>query len=276
MDRTKRIVGKTIVYGFLCIAGLLTLIPFIWMISTSLKDASEIMIMPPKWIPAKLMWSNYVRAFDVAPFGTYFINTLFITVANTLLTLVTTIFAAFAFSRLKFYGKDLLFSLLLATMMVPGEMLIITNYVTVASIGWVDSYKVLIFPWIASVFYIYLLRQFFMQLPEELYYAAKVDRCSDWKYLWKIMVPNSKHGLITIAIFNAIMSWNAFLWPLLVTNSEEKRVLSIGLVRFKTEAGTEFELLMAASTIIVLPMILLYLFLRKYIMNGVARSGIKG
>ena len=131
-------------------------------------------------------------------------------------------------------------------------------------------------PWVASVFFIYLLKQFFMQIPDTLYYAAKVDACSDWRYLWKVMVPNNRQALSTIAILNAINCWNAFLWPLLVTNSENKRVLSIGLTQFQTEAGTSYELLMAASAMLVMPMVILYLALHKQIIHGVARSGIKG
>jgi multiple sugar transport system permease protein len=160
--------------------------------------------------------------------------------------------------------------------MIPGEMLIITNYETIIKLKWIDSYKAMIVPWISSAFYIYLLTRFFMQVPESLYLAAKVDKCSDFKYMIKIMVPMNKQAIFSIAILNIISSWNAFLWPLLVTNSQEMRVLSNGLVRFQTEAGSSTELIMAASCILVMPIIIIYLFLRKYIIEGVTRSGLKG
>ena len=277
MDKfNKRIIGKIIIYALLILGAFITLIPFIWMISTSLKSSSEVLTMPPKWIPEVFRWDNYSKALEVAPFGIYFVNTVIVTVINTVLTVIFVVLASYAFARLNFWGKDLLFSILLATMMIPGEMLIITNYITIVNMGLVNTLTALIVPYIASVFYIYLMRQFFMQIPKELYYAAKVDSCTDWKYLWRVMVPMNKHGIVTIAILNAITSWNAFLWPLIVTNSQEKRVLSIGLIQFQTEAGTHFELLMAAATIIVVPMIIFYLIMRKYIINGVARGGLKG
>ena len=190
--------------------------------------------------------------------------------------LFVTVLASFGFSRLKFPGRDVIFGILLATLMIPGEMLIITNFVTISRLGWMDTRAALIVPFMASVFYIYLLRQFFLKVPDTLYFAAKVDACSDWRYLWKVMVPINKQAISTIAILNAIACWNAFLWPLMVTNSESKRVLSIGLVQFQTEAGTDFELLMAAASMLVLPIMLMYLFMHKQIIRGVTQSGIKG
>ena len=275
-DGIRRKITVVLTHVFLMAGAMITLLPFVWMILTSLKDAGEIVQMPPTFFPSVWHFDNYLKAFAAAPFGQYFINTLFVTIVGTILTVFITILTAFGFSRLRFPGRDVIFSILLATLMIPGKMLIITNFVTVSKLGWVDTREALIFPWIANVFYIYLLRQFFMQMPDALYYAAKVDACSDWRYLWKIMVPNNRHAISTIAILNAIGCWNAFLWPLIVTNSESKRVLSIGLVRFQTEAGTHFELLMAASAILVVPMIILYLLLRNQIISGVTRSGIKG
>ena len=190
--------------------------------------------------------------------------------------LITSVLSAFAFSRLKFPGKDFVFSLFMATLMIPGEMLIITNFLTITKLHWIDTYQAMIVPWISNVFYIYLLTQFFMQVPDALYLAAKVDKCSDLKFMLKIMVPMNKSAITTIAILNIIGSWNSFLWPLLVTNSQEMRVLSNGLIRFQTEAGTDYELIMAASCILVVPIILVFLFLRKYVLEGVAFNGVKG
>ena len=160
--------------------------------------------------------------------------------------------------------------------MVPGEVLLIPNFVTLSNLGWIDHYQALIVPWLASVFSIFLLRQFFLSIPKELSFAAKIDGCSDFRFLWSVMVPLAKPALITIAILKAIGSWNAFMWPLIVTSSENMRTLPVGLIAFSTDTGTKYELLMAASSMIILPMIILYIVLQKYIIEGVARAGIKG
>lgn len=268
--------AKTISYSLLVFGAFWMLLPFFWMVMTSVKSLQESIAVPPTWLPAKVMWSNYAEASRIAPFALYFRNTVFVSSVNTVLTLLVTILSAFVFAQLRFWGKAILFSILLASIMVPGEMLIIQNFVTVAHLGWIDTFAALIVPWIASVFYIFLLRQYFLQIPEQLYYAARVDGCGDWKYLWRVMVPNAKNALFTIAILNFVASWNAFLWPLLVTNSDEKRVLTIGLTKFTDEAGSLVHLQMAAATVIVVPMVVIYMILRKYIVDGVTRSGIKG
>jgi multiple sugar transport system permease protein len=273
-SRISGIAAQTLMYLLLSLGALVTLLPFVWMLLTSVKDPAE--VLGAGFLPTIWRFDNYGRAMQTAPLATYFFNTVLVTVVSTAVTLLVVILAAFGFSRLKFPGRDIVFALLLATLMIPGEMLIITNFVTISRLGWMDTRAALIVPWIASVFFIYLLKQFFMQIPDTLYYAAKVDACSDWRYLWKVMVPNNRQAISTIAILNAINCWNAFLWPLLVTNSENKRVLSIGLTQFQTEAGTSYELLMAASAMLVMPMVILYLALHKQIIHGVARSGIKG
>jgi len=252
------------------------LLPFIWMLSTSLKATNEVMIMPPKWIPSIFHWSNYIKAWDAAPFAIYTANSIFVLVASTIGELITTILAAYAFTRINFYGRDIIFSILLGTMMVPGEVLLIPNFVTLSNLGWINHYEALIVPWIASIFSIFLLRQFFFSIPKELSFAAKIDGCSDFRFLWSVMVPLAKPALITIALLKAIGSWNAFMWPLIVTSSENMRTLPVGLISFSTDTGTKYELLMAASTMIILPMIILYIVLQKYIIEGVARAGIKG
>jgi len=274
--RTAKMLIRALMYFMLTVGAILTLLPFLWMLSTSLKDPSEILKMPPSLLPDIWRPDNYLQALAAAPFAAYFLNTVVVTIISTSLTLFFTILAAFGFSRLTFPGRDVIFAVLLATLMIPGEMLVITNFVTISNLHLMDTRTALILPFITNVFYIYLLKQFFMQMPDALYYAAKVDGCRDWRYLWKVMVPNNRHAISTIAILNAIGCWNAFLWPLMVTNTEEKRVLSIGLVHFQTEAGTRYELLMAASSILVIPMILLYLVLHKQVLSGVTRSGIKG
>lgn len=274
MSKTTK---KIIIYIILVAIAIIMLFPFFWMITGSVKSYNEITANPLVIIPTQWKFSNYSEALALAPFDIFFKNTMIVSFSNSAITLVTTILAAFAFARLEFKGKRILFMILLATLMIPSQLLIITNYKTVTvNLKLSDTLAALIVPYTASAFYIYLLRQFFMAIPDELYYASKVDGCNDWTYLWKIMVPNSKNALITIAIFNWVASWNSFLWPLLVTNSVEKRVLAIGLKYFSSEAGTDYHLLMAAGTIVVLPLLILYIFARKYILEGVARGGIKG
>ena len=283
--RVSNIILDILKFTILILGAIITVMPFVWMILSSLKTASEITAIPPTFFPKDPQWSNYQEAWSRAPFLRYFVNTVIVAVGSTFGVLITTVFSAFAISRLNFPGKKLIFSLLMATLMIPGEMLVITNYITVYNmkleigetrIMGIDSYGALIIPWIASVFYIYLLTQFFMQVPDAIYLAAKVDKCSDWKFMWKIMLPMNKQAVVTIGILNFISSWNAFMWPLLVTNDPNMRVLSNGLTQFQSEAGSDYQLIMAASCILVMPIIIIYLFLRKYIIEGVTRSGLKG
>lgn len=272
----KKRIGQIISYIILIIGACITALPFIWMVLSAFKTRAEIIQVPPTFFPKEWHWQNFVEAFKAAPFARYFVNTLVMTIVSTVCSVITTILASYAFARLEFKGKNLLFSIFLATMMIPGEMLVITNFLTVSSLGWLDSLKALVIPYMANVFNIYLLRQFFMQVPDALYYAAKVDGCGDFKYLWKIMIPLNKNAITTIIILNIISCWNAYMWPLLVTNKRENRVLSTALTTFTSEAGTDYQLVMAASCILVVPIVIFYLILRKQIISGVSRSGIKG
>lgn len=274
--QVKSILGKVISYLILIIGACITVLPFVWMILSSFKSRAEIMQIPPTFFPNEWHWQNYKEAFEAAPFGRYFINTLVVTICSTLASICTTILAAYGFARLEFKGKEIIFSLFLATMMIPGEMLVITNFLTISSLKWLDTLQALVLPYMANVFNIYLLRQFFMQVPDALYYAAKVDGCGDFKYLVKIMIPLNKNALTTIAILNIISCWNAYMWPLLVTNKPQNRVLSLGLTTFTSEAGSDYQLIMAASCVLVVPIVVFYLILRKQIISGVSRSGIKG
>lgn len=246
------------------------------MIATSLKTAGEATAMPPIWWPVSMVFSNYVEAFQVAPFVRYLVNSVIVTALSTLGEVLTAILAAFAFARLNFYGKDVLFALLLATMMVPGELLIIPNFVTLANLDWINTYMALIVPWLASVLSVFIVKQRFESISDNLYYAAKIDGCSDFRFLWQVLVPLSRSSIITMVVLKVIGSWNAFLWPLLVTNDTEMRTLPVGLQAFTTEAGTRFELLMAASTFVIVPMIVFYMIFQKYIIKGIANTGTKG
>lgn len=269
-------VYKMMIYAIIVFGCVVTVLPFMWMISTSLKPLSEVFAMPPKFIPTRVQFSNYKDVASQIPIMRYFFNSLLIASIVTIGTLITTILAAFAFSKMNFWGRDLIFSILIGTMMVPSELTLIPNYITIAKFGWINTYAGLTIPWIISVFSIFLLRQFFLTIPKSLYNAAKLDGCSDFRFLWNIMVPISKPALITIALLKIVNSWNEFVWPLIVTNTPTMRTLPVGIMNFTSEAGGNFHLLMAATTIVIIPILIIYFFLQKYIISGMTKSGIKG
>ena len=284
MQRTsvQQKIGKALVltgtYIFLIAVAICVLFPFYWMINSSLKTLTEYRMSVPTFWPKQVMLSNYVEAFNTASLGRLFLNTALVGIVSTMLSLIITVLSAFAFARLEFKGKNLMFAALLATMMIPGELFTITNYSTVTNLGWQNTYRVLIIPFLVSVFYIYLLRQNFMQIPNELYLAAKVDGTSDIKYLWKIMIPLSLPTLISITILKMMGAWNSYIWPRLVANDEAHRLITNGLRNAFTETSGDvnYPVQMAAVAIVSFPLFLVFLFLRKYIMQGVSRSGIKG
>ena len=261
----------------LILGALIMVFPFYWMIASSFKTATEMNLFPPTMMPRN--WTNvenYTTAWHTAPFATYFFNSIFVCVCSVGVVMFTTILAAFAFSRLQFPGRDLLFTLLLSMMMVPFELLVITNFQTVTRLGLRDTLASLILPFTSSIFYTYILRNFFMSVPDSLYYSSQVDGSSNWQYLWKVMVPIASPSLVTILLLNAMASWNSFMWPKLVISRDEVRTLPWALITFTTEVGIHYELIMAGATMVVLPMLLLFLFARKQIVRGVARGGIKG
>ena len=269
---------KVVTYAFLILMALVVLFPFYWMIISSLKTLEEYRLSVPTFWPQTIMLSNYAEAFTTANLGSLFQNTLFVGVVSTILSLVITVLCAFAFARLEFKGRDALFGLLLATMMIPGELFTITNYVTVAQLGWMNTFTVLIVPFLVSVFYIYLLKQNFLQIPNELYLAAKVDGTSDLKYLWKVMIPLALPTLISITILKMMGAWNSYIWPRLVANDEAHRMITNGLRNAFTDTtgDVNYPVQMAAVAIVSAPLFMVFIFLRKYIMAGVSRSGIKG
>lgn len=222
------------------------------------------------------IFQNYVDAWNSAPFSRYYINTVFVALATTLLEVIFSSMAAFAFAKLNFWGKNAIFTLFLATMMVPGEVMLVPNYITISKFSWIDSYYALIVPWVISVFAIFLLRQQFMTVPDDLWDAAKIDGSSSWRFLWTVMVPLSKPAILTGGLLKFVGSWNAFLWVLIVTKSPEMRTLAVGLQNFRTDAGEVYNLLMAASTFTMIPVVILFLFLQKYFVEGIARTGLKG
>ena len=269
---------KAFTYAFLMVMALIVLFPFYWMIISSLKSLDEYRFNIPTFWPKVMVLGNYAEAFTEASLGTLFLNTAYVGIVSTILSLVITVLSAFAFARLDFKGKDAMFGALLATMMIPGELFTITNYATVNNFGWMNTFTVLIVPFLVSVFYIYLLRQNFMQIPNELYLAAKVDGCGDLKYLWKVMIPLAMPTLISITILKMMGAWNSYVWPRLVANDEKHRLITNGLRNAftATTGDVNYPVQMAAVAIVSAPLFLVFVFLRKYIMKGVSRSGIKG
>lgn len=271
--------ARKIRYLILVIGAVVMVFPFYWMITGSLKTLSETVIFPPSFTPANwLNFDNYVDAWTTSnvPFSTYYLNSIIVCAGSVASVMVTTVLAAYAFARLKFPGRDVLFTLLLSMMMVPFELLVITNSQTVVRLGMKNELISLIIPFISSIFYTYILRNFFMSVPDSLYSAATVDGCSNWSYLWKVMVPIAKPSLVTILLLNAMASWNSFMWPQMVISEPRMRTLPWGLTCFQTEAGAKDNVLMAAATLVVLPMLIMFLCARKQIVSGVSRGGIKG
>ena len=277
--RARKSVLKTVTYVFLTLWGLIVLFPFYWMILTSVKTYSAYNSeYIPKFYTLAPTIQNYIDAFTTVPLTGYFANTLIFTLVTTGAMLVVTVLAAFAFARLEFKGKDLAFTLFLSLMMIPNELVIITNYVTMTNLDLRNTFTGLILPSVTSVFYIYLLRENFAQIPDELYYAAKVDGTSDFKYLTKVMIPICKPTIITITILKVIECWNSYVWPRLVTDDEAYFLVSNGIQAIR-ESGFGREnipAMMAAVVVISVPLIVLFLIFHKKIMEGVSRGGTKG
>ena len=276
--RRKKTVKNIIVYSFLGIWALIVLFPFYWMILTSIKDYGA---YNSEWVPELFTLNptlqNYKAAFTEVPLGGYFLNTVIFTLVTTAVMLIVTVLAAFAFSRLSFKGKDLVFTLFLSLMMIPNELVIITNYVTITNLDMRNTFMGLILPSVTSVFYIYLLKENFSQIPDELYYAAKVDGTSDLRYLTRVMIPICRPTIITITILKVIECWNSYVWPRLITDDKAYFLVSNGIqeIRENGFGRDNIPAMMAAVVVISLPLIILFLIFRKKIMAGVSRGGIK-
>jgi len=274
----KRILGifKQVVFHLLIYAAALaTLAPFIWMVLTSFKDLSEILVYPPQWLPSRFELNNYVNAFLAAPFDRFYFNSFFVAAAVTIGQLITCSMAAFAFARLQFWGRDVLFFIFLGTMMIPGQVTMIPSFMMLYWLGWIDSYKALIVPGLASAFGTFLLRQFFLTIPRDLEDAAYIDGCSRFGVLWRIILPLAKPALATLAIFTFMGVFNDFLWALIVVNSEEMRTVQLGLAIFRDRYTTEWDKLMAGSVTATLPILLIFFFAQKYFIKGITLSGLK-
>lgn len=256
--------------------AIITVFPFIYMVLAGLMTYQEATSIPPTMIPEVFQFSNYLKVFEQAPFIRYFFNTVFVAGVTTITTLVTAVLAAFALVKLEFKHKNIVLFVLVSLLMVPYESIVFTNYHTIAKMGLLNTYAALIIPSMTSIFYIYYLVGYLKSIPISFYRAAKIDGASDLEFIYKIMIPLSKPALVTVGILSFISSWNSFLWPLLVTNEKKYRLLNNGLAAFTTESGSDVHLQMAAATLTIIPVILIYLVFRKEIIRGVAKNGIKG
>ena len=254
------------------------LIPFFWMLSTSLTEASKIIVKDRSWIPHPAVWKNYADALTVLPFGLFLRNTLIITFSCIIGQVLSASLVAFGFSRMHFWGRDGLFILVLSTMMLPAQVTQIPTFILFTHLQWIDTLKPLIVPAFfgGGAFFIFLLRQFFMTLPSELEDAAKMDGCSPLGIYWNVAIPLSKPALATVAVFSFMAHWNDFMGPLIYIQSMENKTLALGLTAFKTLHGTEYHLMMAASVAVLMPVLIIFFSAQKYFVKGIVMSGIKG
>jgi multiple sugar transport system permease protein len=275
MHRALRILRSILTHAVLYALALATVAPFLWMVLTSFKDLGDILAYPPRWWPEHFQIENYVGAFQAAPFGRYYFNSILVALAVTGGQIVTCSLAAYAFARLQFRGRDILFYLFLGTMMIPGQVTMIPSFLMLHWLGWIDSYAALIVPGLASAFGTFLLRQFFLSIPRDLEDAASIDGCSRFGVLWRIILPLSRPALATLAVFTFMGVFNDFLWALVVVSSEEMKTVQLGLAIFRDRYQTDWGQLMAASVTATLPILLVFFFAQKYFIRGITLSGLK-
>jgi multiple sugar transport system permease protein len=268
----KQLVLELVVLFFVLIIN----IPFFWMISSSLKPTAEVLAYPPKLFPSKLNFDGYKYIWTLVPFARYFLNTIFVSVAIAISKIFLASLAAYSFAKIAFKGKNVIFYIFLGTMMIPMEVIIIPNYISLNLIGWLDTYWALIIPFVVGAFSIFLLRQFFMQIPKDLDDAAELDGCGRLRYLFTIIYPLSKPALLTVGLYAFLASWNSFLWPLIVTNSDKMRVIQIALKALQDSWMIDWTSLTAASTMATMPIIILFFFVQKQFLEGIAITGLKG
>jgi multiple sugar transport system permease protein len=273
VDRNRPAVVSQIL---LTVTLLVFLTPFVWMLATALKPASEVFATPPKLFGSQVRFQNFSEAWNYVPFGRYMLNGLFVSVMGTLLVCVTSTFAAYAFARLWFKGREALFLLYLVTLMVPQEVMIVPMFILMQRFGWTNSYQALILPWAFSAFGTFLLRQFFLNIPKELEEAALVDGANRLHVLVRVILPIARPAVAVLAVFTFINYWNSFLWPLIILNSTDLFTVPVGLNGFLGQQGNQWHLLMAAATISMLPTVLMVLFLQRHLVRGIAMSGLGG
>jgi multiple sugar transport system permease protein len=262
--------------ALLTLVLLFFLTPFIWALLTALKPADEVFTTPPKPVGSRIVWSNFAEAWNYLPFGRFMVNGLIVSVGGTLVVLVSSTFAAYAFARLSFRGRDRIFLLYLSTLMIPQEVLVVPMFILMQQLGWVNSYSALILPWAFTAFGTFLLRQFFFGIPRELEEAAMVDGAGRLRVLLQIIVPIAKPALAVLSVFTFIAYWNSFLWPLIIVNTSNMATVPLGLNMFRGQQGSQWHLMMAASMISMLPSIVMLLLLQRYLVRGIALTGMGG
>jgi len=275
LQRSVRI-SRLALHGVLIGGSIFMLLPFVWMLSTSLKEPREIFTYPPMWIPSRFAWENYLEAVSAMPFGRFYFNSFVVAVSVTCLQILTSSLAAFAFARLRFRGREALFLLYLATLMVPFQVTMIPNFIVVRLLGWYDSYQALILPTAFSAFSTFLLRQYFRGIPIEFDEAARMDGASSWRIWWQIVMPLSGPAIAALAIFIFLGSWNDFLWPLVITTSLDMRTLPVGLSAFQGQYNVQWHLLMAGAVIALIPVLIIYVAAQKWFVQGITLSGLTG
>lgn len=276
----KRAVQRGLLFVFLLIGAVSMAAPFLWMIATSLKESSQVFVENKvwwqEWIPTSFVWQNYLKVWDVVPFARFYINSIIVSILITIGQVTTSAMAAYAFARLNFPGRDRIFFGYLATMMIPGAVTMIPVFILLRHLGWLDTYKALILPGIFTAYGTFMLRQFFLTLPKDLEDAAKIDGCSYRRIFWHIILPLSKPALATLTTFTFMGSWMNLMWPLIVVNTQTKYTLPVGLAYFQGVHGTDWSLLMAASMMMILPILIVFLFNQRFFVEGIKLTGIKG
>lgn len=275
LQRAARVLRWTVFYVLLSAGAIVMILPLIWMLSASLKEPSQIFSVPIQWVPDPVRWQNYSEALSTAPFGRYFFNSIFIGTCTTTSVLFFSSLAGFGFAKYTFPGRNVLFILILSTLMVPFQVIMVPLYLLMRDFHWLNSYLALIVPGAMSAFGIFLMRQFILTLPDELFDAARIDGSGEFGTFLRLVLPLSKPPLAALAIFTFLDSWNSLLWPLIVVNDDDLRPLSLGLAEFQTRYGTSYHYLMAASVVAVIPVILLFVLLQKQFIQGIVLTGLK-
>jgi multiple sugar transport system permease protein len=268
--------AHALAHAVLIVGALLMVVPFLWMISTSLKTEDQVFVLPPLWFPSNPVFGNYARLFTEIPFGRYLFNSGFVSIAVMAGELITSAISAFAFARLTFWGRDKIFAMYLATLMIPFHVRLIPIFLVMKFLGWLDTYYVLIVPQIFTVYGVFLFRQFFLNIPQELEDAARIDGCGHLRVLFNVILPLSGPVIATLAVFSFLNTWNDFLWPLVMTTSKDMRVLSVGLAQLQNEYFTLWTLLMSGAVLATLPTLIVFLVAQKYFVQGITISGMKG
>ena len=268
--------ARVLLYLVLVLGAVFCAFPFVWMILSALKTREEVNAVPLRWLPSEPHWSNFSEAWNSAPFERYFLNSFFIAGCVVLGVAVTSLLAAYAFARIDFPGRGAVFALLLATLMIPFEATLVPNFIIVRNLNWYNTYAALIIPWIANVFSVFLLRQFILSIPEELFEAATLDGCGHIRMLRHVVLPLARGPIAAVSVFSFLGSWNSFMWPLLVTSSEDIRPIQLGLSVFVHADANEPQLLMAASAFTIAPLLAIYFLAQRQFLEGIASSGLKG